>query len=192
MNPSLRRMATAGLVAGLALAQAAPAAAQASVAAGSPLAGTLAKVAGNATGATGAIGATSTAPGHVGPGGAASLAQAGLGLFAIVALILLLAWLARRAGLVRHGQAGAMKVVGSTMLGPRQRLVMVEVGDTCLVLGVSAGEIRTLHTLPAQAAHKPDQNPGGGMQPPANPVNPAGTGSFGQKLLRAMQHNLKS
>ncbi|WP_420998344.1 flagellar biosynthetic protein FliO [Cupriavidus sp. 30B13] len=178
MISSLRRMAIAGLVAGLALAQAAPAAAQASAAAGSPAPGVAVSTAATAANTA------NTAAGHVGPSGAASMAQAGLGLFAVIALILLLAWLARRAGLVRHGQGGAMKVVGSTMLGPRQRLVMVEVGDTCLVLGVSAGEIRTLHTLPAQA-RQPGQEPDG-------PANPAGNGSFGQKLLRAMQHNLKS
>ncbi|MDF3837823.1 flagellar biosynthetic protein FliO [Cupriavidus basilensis] len=160
MNASLRRTAIAALAAGVVLAHAAPVAAQASAAAASP------------------------AGGHVAVGGATGLAQAGLGLFAVIALILLLAWLARRAGLVRHGQGGAMKVVGSTMLGPRQRLVMVEVGDTCLVLGVSAGEIRTLHTLPAQAAHKPDQT--------GAAASPGSAGSFGQKLLRAMQDNLKS
>ncbi|WP_059412375.1 flagellar biosynthetic protein FliO [Cupriavidus basilensis] len=176
MIASLRRMATAGLVAGLALVQAAPAAAQASAAAGNPP-------------AAGIAAGTGAAAGHVGPSGAASMAQAGLGLFAVIALILLLAWLARRAGLVRHGQGGTMKVVGSTALGPRQRLVMVEVGDTCLVLGVSAGEIRTLHTLPAQAARAPGQSPDPER---GGPANPAGSGSFGQKLLRAMQHNLKS
>lgn len=170
MKPSLRRTATAALAAGVALAHAASAYAQASAA------------------GTGNISNTSSnavAGGHVPVSSATGLAQAGLGLFAVIALILLLAWLARRAGLVRHGQGGQMKVVGSTMLGPRQRLVMVEVGDTCLVLGVSAGEIRTLHTLPAQAAHKPDQ-------PSGSTATPGSAGSFGQKLLRAMQDNLKS
>lgn len=115
--------------------------------------------------------------------GGASLAQAGLGLFAVIALILGMAWLARRVGLVRHGSGGAaMKVVGSLMLGARQKVVMVEVGDTWLVLGVSAGEIRPLHTLPA----RPDA------------IAPAGTaapqplqGGFGERLVRAMQENLK-
>ncbi|WP_454765952.1 flagellar biosynthetic protein FliO [Cupriavidus campinensis] len=115
--------------------------------------------------------------------GGASLAQAGLGLFAVIALILGMAWVARRVGLVRHGTGGAaMKVVGSLMLGARQKVVMVEVGDTWLVLGVSAGEIRPLHTMPAQ----PDA------------IGPAGTaapyamqGGFGERLMRAMQENLK-
>ncbi|GAB7545235.1 flagellar biosynthetic protein FliO [Cupriavidus sp. CuC1] len=172
MKASLRRPANAALAAGVALAPAASAYAQASAAAASPAGtGTVASHAGAGT--------------HVPVSSATGLAQAGLGLFAVIALILLLAWLARRAGLVRHGQGGQMKVVGSTMLGPRQRLVMVEVGDTCLVLGVSAGEIRTLHTLPAQAAHKPDQ-------PSGSTATPGSAGSFGHKLLRAMQDNLKS
>lgn len=172
MKAGLRRTANAALAAGVGLAHAASAYAQASATAASPA-------------GTGTIAGNAGAGSHVPVSSATGLAQAGLGLFAVIALILLLAWLARRAGLVRHGQGGQMKVVGSTMLGPRQRLVMVEVGDTCLVLGVSAGEIRTLHTLPAQAAHKPDH-------PSGSAATPGSAGSFGQKLLRAMQDNLKS
>lgn len=112
--------------------------------------------------------------------GAGGLAQAGLGLFAVIVLILLLAWGARRAGLVRQGAPGTMKVVASTMLGARQRLVIVEVGETWLVLGVSPGEIRTLHTMPA------DRSAGGPGQPQLT-----STGSFAEKLLRSMQENLK-
>jgi flagellar protein FliO/FliZ len=38
-------------------------------------------------------------------------------------------------------------VVGSLALSPRERLVVVAVGNTQLVLGVGAGGTRTLHTL---------------------------------------------
>ncbi|NSX03115.1 flagellar biosynthetic protein FliO [Cupriavidus gilardii] len=130
--------------------------------------------------------------------GAGALAQAGLGLFAIIALILGLAWLARRAGLVRHVQGGLMKVVGSTSLGARQRLLLVEVGDTWLVLGVSAGEIRTLHTLPAGSASPGEAiagigGMGGGMgSTHTSPQAPFGDkATFAQKLLRSMQQNLQ-
>lgn len=129
--------------------------------------------------------------------GAGALAQAGLGLFAIIALILGLAWLARRAGLVRHVQGGVMKVVGSTSLGARQRLLLVEVGDTWLVLGVSAGQIRTLHTLPAGSAAPGEAIAGiGGMagmgSTPTSPQAPFGDkATFAQKLLRSMQQNLQ-
>lgn len=123
--------------------------------------------------------------------GAGALTQAGLGLFAVIALILGMAWVARRAGLVRHVQGGAMKVVGSTMLGARQRLLLVEVGDTWLVLGVSPGEIRTLHTLPAGSLSRGEAMAGALAAAPASPAAPTG-GSFAQRLLRAMQQNLKS
>ncbi|AOY94742.1 flagellar biosynthetic protein FliO [Cupriavidus sp. USMAA2-4] len=123
--------------------------------------------------------AASEATAHAGSGAAASLAQLGLGLFCVIALILALAWFARRSGLVRQGQAGVMRTIGSAMLGARQRLVLVEVGDTWLVLGVSPGEIRTLHTLPAQRAE-------------AARAETTSASSFTEKLLRSMQENLKS
>ncbi|WP_082926678.1 flagellar biosynthetic protein FliO [Cupriavidus sp. D384] len=112
-----------------------------------------------------------------------SLAQAGLGLFAVIALILGMAWVARRVGLVRHGAGTAsIKVVNSLALGTRQKVVTVEVGDTWLVLGVSPNEIRPLHTLPAQ----PDSGAPTGSSP-----TPPMQGGFGERLMRAMQENLK-
>lgn len=113
----------------------------------------------------------------------ASLAQAGLGLFAVIALILGMAWLARRVGLVRHGTGNAsIKVVNSLALSTRQKVVTVEVGDTWLVLGVSPNEIRPLHTLPAQ--------PDSGVPTGSHPTPPM-QGGFGERLMRAMQENLK-
>jgi flagellar protein FliO/FliZ len=34
------------------------------------------------------------------------------------------------------------------MIGSRERIVLVEIGDTWLVVGLVPGQIRTLHTLP--------------------------------------------
>ncbi len=79
-------------------------------------------------------------------GGTFVQALAALGL--IVLLLLALAWIAQRiAGTRGFGTAG-MKVVGGLSLGPRERVVLVEVGDTWLVIGIVPGQIRTLHTLP--------------------------------------------
>ena len=38
---------------------------------------------------------------------------------------------------------------GATSVGPRERVVLVEVADKVLVLGVSPGRITALHTLDA-------------------------------------------
>jgi len=63
----------------------------------------------------------------------------------------------RRGRLVRpalpagHGAQGAVKVVGTTPVGARERVVVVEVDGTWLLLGVGGGNVRLLHTWP-----KPD------------------------------------
>jgi flagellar protein FliO/FliZ len=68
-------------------------------------------------------------------------------LLFVVALILALAWLARRMPGVAGTSTPALRVVASLSLGPRERVVVVEVGDTQLLLGVGAAGTRALHTL---------------------------------------------
>jgi flagellar protein FliO/FliZ len=70
-----------------------------------------------------------------------------LSLILILGLFMLAAWLFKRY-LPQVGKAGPVKVVGATLVGPRERVVVVEVEDTWLVLGVGGGQVRTLHTLP--------------------------------------------
>lgn len=116
--------------------------------------------------ATAPVAATTTTTAHAGiaaPAPAPSTTAGSLGgavfaLVLVVGLILLLSWLAKRVpGLGGGGVANpALRIVGSLALGPRDRLVVVEVGETQLLLGVGAGGTRTLHTLeqplPAAAA----------------------------------------
>jgi flagellar protein FliO/FliZ len=78
---------------------------------------------------------------------AAGVAGMLLSLVLILGLFVLAAWLAKRY-MPQLGKQGPVRVVGSTMVGPRERVVVVEVEDTWLVLGVGAGQVRTLHTLP--------------------------------------------
>jgi flagellar protein FliO/FliZ len=81
--------------------------------------------------------------------GAAGLLQAGFGLAIVVGLIFLFAWVVRRFGLQQTGSGRLLKVVSSVMVGQRERVVVVEIGGSWLVLGVAAGQVRTLHTMPA-------------------------------------------
>lgn len=82
--------------------------------------------------------------------GASGLLQAGFGMAVVVGLIFLCAWAARRFGLQRLGGGQLVKVVSSAAVGQRERVVVVEVADTWLVLGVTPSQVNTLHTLPAQ------------------------------------------
>lgn len=88
-----------------------------------------------------ALASESVAPGV----SSGSYLQAALALSLIVALLAGTAWLARKvSGGKRFGQGG-MKVIGGVALGPRERIVLLEVGDEWLVIGIVPGQIRTLH-----------------------------------------------
>ena len=68
-------------------------------------------------------------------------------LLLVIGFILLLGWLAKRMPGIGGANNPALKVVGSLALGPRDRVVVVAVGDTQLLLATGPGGTRTLHTL---------------------------------------------
>lgn len=76
--------------------------------------------------------------------------QATLILLFVLALLIALLWLLKRAG-VGTGQrrGGFYKVLATSALGPREKIVLIEVGDTWLVLGMTSSSINTLHSMPA-------------------------------------------
>ncbi len=77
-----------------------------------------------------------------------SLFQVFIALLIVIAAIAGSAWLMRRFGPTQMGPGGAMRVIGGVMIGPRERLVLVEVNDTWLIIGVAPGRVSQIHTLP--------------------------------------------
>lgn len=103
------------------------------------------------------------------PFSADALVQLLLGLLAVIALILLLAWIAKRAlGVPQSGRY--MRVLTGLPLGAREKIVLVQVGKEQLLLGVAPGRVSLLTRLeePVGEPDKPDA-------------------SFGQRILEAMQ-----
>lgn len=83
-----------------------------------------------------------------GTGVGGQLAQMGLGLLLVVGLIFLLAWLMRRVQQIGPRSGGqVIKLVASQTLGPRDRLVLVQVGGEQVLLGLTTGRITPLHVL---------------------------------------------
>lgn len=119
-----------------------------------------------------AFGSEATSPGL----SSGSYLQAMLALLLIVGLLGATAWLARKlTGGKRFGQGG-MKVIGGVALGPRERIVLVEVGDTWLVIGLVPGQIRTLYKMPK-----------GEATPESVLTESLQTGTFAELLKRVTQ-----
>jgi flagellar protein FliO/FliZ len=76
-----------------------------------------------------------------------SIVQITSSLFLVLAVIVLVAWLLKRVNVTRLGPGNQLKVLGSVAIGQRERIMLVEVSDTWLVVGVGPGQIRNLHTL---------------------------------------------
>ncbi|BAN53270.1 MULTISPECIES: flagellar biosynthetic protein FliO [Pseudomonas] len=109
-----------------------------------------------------------TAPGSLG----GQLAQMVFGLLLVVGLIFFLAWVLRRmqSTAVKGGQV--IEIVGSRAIGPRDRLLLVQVGKEQILIGHTPGSIEALHVLA-----EPVEVPAGARQ---------ATPEFAQRLMELM------
>ena len=76
------------------------------------------------------------------------LLQMMVGLLLVLAVIMGIAWFLKRFALNHGTPNGNIKVIAGAAVGQRERVVLVEVNGTWLVLGVAPGQVRTLHTMP--------------------------------------------
>ena len=74
----------------------------------------------------------------------AYLMQSFAGLVIVIGLILILAMLFRRFGDQGRGAPGNMRVIGGLNVGQRERLVLVQVGEKQILLGVAPGSVRSV------------------------------------------------
>ena len=93
---------------------------------------------------------------------AGSLLQVFIGLAAVLLLIVATAWVGKRMGVAPGGASGPLQIVASTSVGTRERVVVVEVGESWLVLGVAAGSVNALATLPRGEARPATASMAGG------------------------------
>ncbi len=91
------------------------------------------------------VGAVGTAP-DLG----SSALQMVLGLVVVLALLLGALWLLKRISEPRGPVAGLMRVVAGVAVGSRERVVILELGNSWLVLGVAPGQVTTLAEIPRQ------------------------------------------
>jgi len=75
------------------------------------------------------------------------LTQLVLGLLLVLGLIFALAWLLRRVQQTGPRQGQVIELISSRALGARDRLVLVQVGNEQILLGLTPGRITPLHVL---------------------------------------------
>lgn len=106
--------------------------------------------------------------------GAGQVFQVVLALVAILLFILLLAWLLRRVGQLPFAGNGAIRILAGVSLGQRERAVLVQVGETQLLLGIAPGRVQTLHVLD---------------RPIASPATVAAGERFAEKLAAVLKRD---
>ena len=77
--------------------------------------------------------------------------QVALALTLIVGVVMLLGFVAKRFQLARGGDNGHLKIVDSAYLGPKERLVLVRIGDQHVLVGMNPQCIAKLAQYDAQA-----------------------------------------
>lgn len=100
---------------------------------------------------------------HAAPYSTGGLLQMLVGLGLVLGLVMAMGWVMKR--LAGRGLAGGstLRVVAAAAIGQRERVAVIEIGDTWLVVGVAPGCVSALHSMQR-----------GELQPPAAP-GPGGT-----------------
>lgn len=94
-----------------------------------------------------------------------------LGLIVVLALIVSSLWVLKRLSAPRGQSANLLKVIAGTAVGARERVVILEIGGTWLVLGVAPGRVTPLAEIPR------------GELPPAEPGQ-----DFASRLRQLVAH----
>ncbi|MDA8327930.1 MAG: flagellar biosynthetic protein FliO [Betaproteobacteria bacterium] len=88
-----------------------------------------------------------------------SLLQVALSLLVILVLIMGMAWFAKRYLSSHTSTNTAIKMISGLNVGGRERVLLLEVGEQWVVIGVAPGHISTLTTMPRQpvTTHHPNE-----------------------------------
>lgn len=66
----------------------------------------------------------------------------------VIAVILLFGWIFKRVGLNQKSPNGLIKIISGLMISPREKIILIEVADQWVLVGISSGVMETLHAFP--------------------------------------------
>jgi len=79
--------------------------------------------------------------------GGGFIMQSLAGLLIVLVSVVALAWMLRRFGRLQSSAKGALRMIDGMALSTRERIVLVQVGDTQVLLGVAPGRVEAVHVL---------------------------------------------
>jgi len=79
--------------------------------------------------------------------GVGELLQVSLGLTLVLFAIAFSAWLLRRFTRLGGAMGGTLRILGGVSLGGRERVILLQVGEQQILVGVAPGRVQTLHVL---------------------------------------------
>ncbi len=102
--------------------------------------------------------------------GVSNYLQMILGLFGVVAFIFVIAWLAKRMGALNSSCSANLKVVAGLNVGHREKIIVIQIMDKQLLVGVTQTNIQLLSEL----------------EEPISEATPPSFGGFQEKLQAAI------
>lgn len=107
------------------------------------------------------------------PVGLPELLSLGGSLLMVVAAVVVVGWLYSKSQGVRGTANDAISIVASQALGPKERILLIEVGGKQIVLGMTAQQVQTLHVFDDVVVARREQ--------------PAGNSAFADRLRSAIR-----
>lgn len=78
---------------------------------------------------------------------AGTMLQTIFGLILVLGCIVLVVWLLKKTNSYHSSANGQLKIIAGVALGPREKAMLVQVGDTQVLIGVTPQHVQTLHVL---------------------------------------------
>jgi flagellar protein FliO/FliZ len=88
----------------------------------------------------------------------ANLLQMIIGLIAVIFMIFALVWLIKKTGYASYQANNTMKIKSCLALSAKERLMLIEVGDEQLLIGVAPGFVGHVKTLDTPLSSNTDTN----------------------------------
>ena len=108
--------------------------------------------------------------------GGGDVLSIGVSMFIVIGVIVVLGWMYSRSRFLSGGANDVINIVATRALGPKERLLVVEVADQQLLVGMTSTGVQTLHVFD---------------EPVCITANPRNTAGFAARLRAAFQESRK-